>query len=297
MFNTLTKPKDPEASTRNCARMLACTAISWFLLHACLQSAAIADETGLPKYRNTARDTEPPTEIAGLRVRLLTDRDFPPFSYQDEDGLQRGISVDLARAACQSLKLNCEIKMLPFGELLSALQKNEGDAIISGLRLDEARTASFSTSRPYYVSTGSFAIRNGRQLKDTTAVELAGRSIAVVRGTVHEEFLKRYYPKAGLKAYDTTSAMLADLKDGIVDAVFGDTLQLAFWLKGDASGQCCNALGRPFVDRETISRNLVFILPKDRTSLREAFDNALDRLEDQRLTAEIFARYVPAPLW
>jgi ABC-type amino acid transport substrate-binding protein len=56
-------------------------------------------------------------------------------------------------------------------------------------------------------------------------------------------------------------------------------------------------LGKPFVDRQTYSRNLVFAFAKDRDALREAFDQALDALEEDGLTAAIFTRYVPLPLW
>jgi polar amino acid transport system substrate-binding protein len=250
-----------------------------------------------PKYRNTAREGQRPVDVSGMRIRLLADSSFPPFSYQGSDGLQKGIAIDLARLACQKLEVTCEIRMWPFEQLMTSLVRGDGDAIISGLRPQTELASKAHLTAPYYVSTGSFVTKRGRKIKDTTTRELAGKPVGVVRGTVHEAFLQKYYPKIGIKTYNTALSLLKDVQNGVIDAAFGDTMQIAFWMKGSDSAECCEALGKPFVDRETISRGLVFVLARDRSALRQAFDSALDQLEDEGKTAEVFGRYVPAPLW
>jgi len=35
-----------------------------------------------------------------LLIRFLTDSEFPPFHYYDEEGVLTGFDVDLARAIC-----------------------------------------------------------------------------------------------------------------------------------------------------------------------------------------------------
>jgi polar amino acid transport system substrate-binding protein len=91
--------------------------------------------------------------------------------------------------------------------------------------------------------------------------------------------------------------MLEALRTGQVDVIFGDAVQLSFWLQGSASRGCCSFLGKAFMDRASFTRSLSFILRRDDPKLRINLDTALDRLESKGAIAAIFARYLPASLW
>jgi polar amino acid transport system substrate-binding protein len=261
------------------------------------QSNCSLSADGFPNFRGNAVNAGKVSEVQGLRVRLLSDANFPPFSFQDANGLQKGIAVELARGACQSLKVTCEIKLLPFDKLLPAMERNEGDMIISGLRSSADLAAKADMTRGYYVSSGRFVIPKNSKFGDASTTTLAGRSLGYVKNSTHGLFIEKYYSRAALKPFNTAGEMLESLRTGALDAAFGDTLQIGFWLKGSLSADCCTELGRPFVDRETFSQNLVFVLPKERQALRQAFDQALDQLQDDGTTAAIFKRYAPIPLW
>ncbi len=264
------------------------------IAHLAASNQAHADP--FPRFRNL-QAAQAPADVAGLKLRLLSDAAFPPYSYLASDGLQKGIAVDLAKAACQKLRITCEIRMLPFDQLLPQLAKNEGDIIVSGLRVTPDLVARANLTRAYYVSSGRFLVKQGSKFKDTSTPTLSGSTIGFVKDTTHARFIERYYPRAKLQPFANTGEVLNALKSGGIDAAFGDTMQFAFWLKGTASAKCCLALGKPFLDHETFSQNLVFVLPKNRQSVREAFDAALDQLEAEGVTAEIFGRYVPDSLW
>jgi polar amino acid transport system substrate-binding protein len=254
-------------------------------------------DSPFPKFRATKTEVKKSDDVQGMRLRLLSDENFAPFSFQGSDGLQKGIAVDLARAACKKLGVTCEIKFLPFDKLMPQLEQNEGDMIISGLRANAALLVKADMTRAYYVSSGRFAVKQGSALKDALSTTLSGRKLGYVKNSTHARFIEKYYPRADLKPFEDARQMLEALRSDAIDAAYGDTLQLAFWFKGSASANCCEALGKPYMDRETFSQSLVFVLPKDRQSLREAFDAALDQLEEDGVTAETFSRYVPAPLW
>ena len=89
-----------------------------------------------PLFRHIDSVAKPPVAFAQRNIRLLTDRDFPPFSYETPEGKTAGVSVDLALAACTELRATCTVIAKPFSELLPALLNNEGDVIVSGLRID-----------------------------------------------------------------------------------------------------------------------------------------------------------------
>ena len=42
-------------------------------------------------------------------LRFVTETDYPPFNYYDEDGTLTGFNIDLARAICAELAVTCEI--------------------------------------------------------------------------------------------------------------------------------------------------------------------------------------------
>jgi polar amino acid transport system substrate-binding protein len=260
-------------------------------------SVAAWGDSAFPKFRSVKTEVRKNDDIQGLKLRLLSDENFPPFSYQGSDGLQKGIAVDLARAACKKLGVTCEIKFLPFANLLTQLEQNGGDMIISGLRASAELLSKADMTRAYYVSSGRFAVKQASTLKDASTTTLSGRKLGYVKNSTHGRFIEKYYPRADLKSFDDATLMLDALRSGAIDAAYGDALQLAFWFKGTASANCCEALGKPFMDRETFSQSLVFVLPKDRQSLRDAFDAALDQLEEDGVTAETFNRYVPSPIW
>lgn len=175
-------------------------------------SGAARSDSAFPKFRGVPSDIRKDTEIQGLRLRLLSDENFPPYSFQGSDGLQKGIAVDLARSACQKLRVTCEIKFLPFASLLPQLEKNEGDMIVSGMRMDAKLVSKADMTRAFYVSSGRFVVKLGGSLKDAATTTLSGRKLGYVKDTTHARFIEKYYPRAALQPYAEAGAMLLALQ-------------------------------------------------------------------------------------
>jgi ABC-type amino acid transport substrate-binding protein len=51
------------------------------------------------------------------------------------------------------------------------------------------------------------------------------------------------------------------------------------------------------VDRQFFSNNLSFLTRREDAETVKALDYALDRLQEKKTSAEIFARYLPKGLW
>lgn len=269
-----------------------------FLFHAL---PAVAQEGGnegvFPYFRHIDRGLTGPPPVTRPTVRLLADQDYPPFSFVDSAGKMTGISVDLALAACTRQRLTCEVEAKPFASLMPSLLAREGDAIITGLRLDAVMLERAAMTRPYFRSGGRFAVKKGSPLERPDVPTLAGRRVGVVSGSRHEAFLNAYFSRSAVQGFVSEAEMLAALKDGKIDAAFGDSLHLAYWFNGEASGGCCQALGATFMDPETISASLSFLTRNDDEALRLNFDYALDRLQETGETGAIFGRYLPSAIW
>src|SRR5258708_36444899 len=81
-----------------------------------------------------AANAEPTDDQALPRrvaIRFLTDSDYPPFNYFDEDNVLTGFNVDVARAICLELAAACDIQVRPWPELPPALRRGETAAGIA----------------------------------------------------------------------------------------------------------------------------------------------------------------------
>ncbi len=256
-----------------------------------------APSTAFPSFRHVDPDAFQNSQSPNLVVVLNADNDFAPWSFQGEDGDLRGIAVELAQAACSEAQLACTLQPAAFADLLPSLRSGAAQGLVAGPKLDAALATEFAMTRPYFRTLGRFIVRSGSSLPAPDIRSLAGRRIGFRSNTQHARFLETYYGRSALTPFDDANAMLEALRTGQVDTVFGDAVQLSFWLKGGASRGCCNFLGKAFLHRETFTRSLSFTLRRDAPDLRAKLDAALDRLEAKGATAEIFARYLPASVW
>jgi polar amino acid transport system substrate-binding protein len=272
----------------------------WMNLLLCIHPA-VAQEAApaaiFPNFRHVDAGLAGPPPVERPTVRLLADGDFPPFSFVDASGKMTGISVDLALAVCARQHLTCEVAPRPFASLLPALLAKEGDVIITGMRLDAATLDRASMTRPYFRSGGRFLVKKRSALTKPDVPTLAGRRVGVVKGTRHEVFLNDYFSRSAVQGFASEAELLEALKTDKIDTAFSDSLHMAYWLNGEASGGCCQVLGGTFMDPATISTSLSFLTRKEDQALRLNFDYALDRLQEAGDTAGIFGRYLPSAIW
>jgi polar amino acid transport system substrate-binding protein len=256
--------------------------------------AVQAEDVKFSQFRHTDVGAIAPLEALKGQVKLLTDQDYAPFSYQDANGKLVGLSVDIALEACAAARVVCEMNALPFAELVPALLRGDGDVIISGVRTTPALLEKTIMTRPYYFSSGRFLTRVGMPFETPDIRSLAGRRIGYVKNTSHQAFLEKYYDRSALTPFESEAEMFESLRTGKLDAAFTDSLHASFWIKGTSSRQCCVELGKSFIDRTTFTRGLSFLVRQDHETLREYLDYALDKIEENGKTAKIMALYLPA---
>ncbi len=237
-----------------------------------------------------SRPRKPTTDVG--TIRFLTSGDFPPFGFLDDGGRLTGYHVDLARLLCAELGATCTIQMRPFGELATALAEKRGDAIVAGLRVNAEMRDRLDTSASYLTTPGRFVMREGARL-DPTPETLAGRWIAVVSGSAHERFVLDTFAGSRVAAYPDEAAARDALRDGAVDAHFGDAVGLSFWLDGEAARRCCTFRGGPWLESAYFGEGLSIAVAKGNFRLKRALDYGLQRLAEDGKLAEIYLRWFP----
>jgi polar amino acid transport system substrate-binding protein len=234
-----------------------------------------------------------------VRLRFLTSIDFPPFNFTDQTGKLSGFNVDLAREICSELEIadKCQIQALPFADLKEALAGSQGDAVIAGLAITPELRRQFAFSRPYMMLPARFARNVKSAVKGDSAAAFAGRPVGVVGRTVHAAMLEAYFPDIRAVSFDNREALLAALKEGRVDAVFADALQLSFWVSSQASQECCALFDGPYLSERFLGEGLTIMLRQNDALLVSAFDHALAALSRNGRLQEIYLRYFPNGLF
>ncbi len=250
--------------------------------------SATAPMPGLGDPRH--RPEKPKASIK--QIRFLTGTDFPPFNYIDQDGRLSGYHVELARSICATLGALCSIEARPFDELSGRLRQGGGDVVLAGIAMTPANSGELAFSNPYFPLPARFVATRATKVDDRP-FDPAGRRISVVKGTAHQAFLAAYFKNADVVAFDDAAAARKALRDGKVDAHFGDGLALSFWLAGQGSDQCCRFVGGPYLDNAFFGAGLMAAVKPDDGDLLGAIDYALAVLQDNGRLSELYLRYFP----
>lgn len=241
----------------------------------------------------SARDIAPGL-AAVPAIRFLTTADFPPFNYRDADGQLIGFNVDLARAICEDLSIACTIQAWPWEQASRALADNQGDALIAGVAITPENGAQFDFSSIYLALPARF-VTSVADAQNFDPATLAGKKVAVRRGSAHAEFIRRYLSDAELVAFATEPEALDALQAGEVDAYFGDALRASFWLNEHIT--CCDFAGEPYFRPDLFGEGFAVAMRAGHDAVRQAIDYSLVRLKRSGMLDEIYLRWFPVSFY
>lgn len=230
-------------------------------------------------------------------IRFLTEGEFPPFNYYDDEGVLSGFNVDLARAICLEANAACDIKVRPWEELLLALRRGDADAVIAAHRVTAGALAEVDFSDRYFYTPGRFAARKGDAIANVEPDGLDGVTIGVAKGTAHEAFVKAFYRDSRIVLYETPDLAREALQQGKVELVFDDAISIAFWLNGSLSRQCCEFKGDAFLEPKYFGDGLAVALPRNDPQIKTLINNALKRVRQSGRFQELVERYFPVRIY
>lgn len=144
---------------------------------------------------------------------------YPPFSYTDASGKLAGFDVDIAREICKDLDRECDLRVLPWDGILSALLAKKLDVIVGSMAITEEREKMVRFTLPYYESGAQLFLRPGG-----AAIEEAGFRLGVTLGTTYGEVAKTRFPLAEIVTYKGDIAILQDIKAERIDGMVTDRL-------------------------------------------------------------------------
>jgi len=203
------------------------------------------------------------------KLLVGTDATYPPFESKDETGKLVGYDIDLMDEICDKLGARCEYVVVPFDGIVSGLNSEKYDAIISSFTITPEREMVIDFSKPYYQASQSIAIRLDQQ-KINSLIDLKGKRIGVQLGTTGELLAKKV-EEAEVVSFDNIGAAFIDLENGKLDAIVNDkpTSQRIIALRGNAK----------IVGSDLSSENYGIAVRKGEKRLLDAINNSLTSLE------------------
>ena len=143
--------------------------------------------------------------------------DFPPFSSAGADMSLHGYDIDVANALATSLGVKLKLVGITGQNRIPYLQDHKVDLLLSvGENAEREKVIDFTYSyAPYYI-----AVMGPRSMQVASAADLAGKSIAVNRGTLEDTSVTQAAPaSADIKRFDNYSGVISAFLSGQVDLI------------------------------------------------------------------------------
>ena len=225
-------------------------------------------------------------------VRLVTDASYAPMEYFAADGRTIiGFEPDLAAALGQVLGVRTEMVVGSFSTALDEVAAGTYDGVLSSMTDTEERRAKADFVN--YFSTGtSILVQRGNPRGIGGLDNLCGNSAATEKGTFQEEMLQRLRKSCGdrgltIHSLATNADALVELRTGRVTAVLQDYPPASFVTTDERTSAFFE-----LASQEQYESGLFGIaVAKDNTALRDCLRDALQRLMDSGVYADLLARW------
>lgn len=156
--------------------------------------------------------------VRSKTIRIAVPTDFPPYGFVGSDMQPQGLDIDMARLIAGKLGATVELIPVTTSNRIPYLQTKKADLVIStlGKNPDREKVIDFTAAySPFFI--GVFAPK-AMELKAPEA--LAGKSIAVTRGSVDDSELTKVAPStAEIRRFEDNNATISAFVAGQTQAV------------------------------------------------------------------------------
>ncbi|WP_407716663.1 transporter substrate-binding domain-containing protein [Mangrovibrevibacter kandeliae] len=213
-----------------------------------------------------------------LRVAVAAEP-YPPFASPDASGNWTGWEVDLAKAVCKAEKLDCVITPVAWDGIIPALTSNKIDVIAASMSITPEREKTIDFSDKYYNTPTAIVAAKDSGYKPTPE-GMSGKIIGVQVSTIHEDYVRKHFPDAEVRTYQTQDEANQDLVAGRIDATQADKIALDAFLESADGSACCESIGEVAPDVEVLGPGVGFGLRKGEDDLKAKLNAGIKAIRE-----------------
>ena len=185
--------------------------------------------------------TAVPARQAAGTMTFCSDITYPPEEFYN-GSKPAGSDIDIGTEVAKRLGKSAKFSNTGFDGIIAALLAKKCDAVISGMN-DTPERRKQVTFVDYIRVGQSLMVKSGNPKHISSLVSLSGKTVSVEVGTTNKDFLDATSKKlkaAGkqtikVQAFPKDTDAAAALKTGRVDAYFGDSPVVAYYIGKDKS--------------------------------------------------------------
>jgi len=143
---------------------------------------------------------------------------MPPLNMTTKEGELIGYEVDLAKNMASAMGVNAKMEVMPFAELLPALQSGKIDLILSNMTITPARNLKVAFVGPYFTSGKAFMtkIKTIAMAGEAADIDAKNTKLVALKGSTSQAFVEKAIPHATLvTANDYDEAVKMVLEDKV----------------------------------------------------------------------------------
>jgi polar amino acid transport system substrate-binding protein len=153
-----------------------------------------------------------------------TSGEQPPLTVKTKEGKIIGLDADLARYMANAMGVGLRFEVMPFPELLPALETGKVDMILSGLTITPKRNLKVAFVGPYYISGKGILTKMQRvaSLKEASGMNTPDFTLAALKDSTSQLFAEKLIPRAKLVTPNSLDEAVELVIQGKVDALVAD---------------------------------------------------------------------------
>lgn len=184
----------------------------------------------------------PPKAAASIKIGILSYA--PPFIMRGAHHQWLGYDIALISYICKNLKQPCELKPMPFNEILPAVAKGQLDMAVGGITITPERESLVNFSIPYRVSQTRFLGRAELASVPWALGLLEHKNIGIVRDTVFGNQLAMMSAQhENIQYFSRDSEVIDALYKKQIDLTLLDEDTAFYWQNHSGGALVC--LGQP----------------------------------------------------
>jgi arginine/ornithine transport system substrate-binding protein len=225
------------------------------------------------------------------KLRIGVEGAYPPFSSVTPEGELVGFDIDIAKALCDEMQVECTLVQQDWDGIIPALLARKYDAIVASMSITEERKQKVDFTKKYYQTPIRFVAKKDAGI-EISKDGLTGKKIAVQRATTHDSFLTdNYGDVVEIVRYGTLDEAKLDLVAGRVDLLFADSIALSEGLLKTPEGADFELVGPAFSDPKWFGEGAGIAVRKGDTELKEKLNLAIDEIRANGTWDRIAEKY------